>query len=373
MSKINPFEVEGDIDYDRLIEEFGLQKIDDEILNKFKQICDEKGIKLHFMLRRKIFFAHRDLKKIFDEYEKGNEFFLYTGVGPSGPIHIGHLLVWSFTKWLQDLFDAELYFQFTDDEKFLFKDKSYEEIQKWLGDNMKEVAAVGFNPEKTNFIINTKHVGILYPEAIKVAKKITFSTIKSAFGFNDSNNIGSIFYTAMQTVPAFLPSILKKKKMFCLIPHAVDQDPHFRISRDIIPKLGFDKPASIQCSFLPPLEGNNGKMSSSTGAGIYASDNEKEVKKKINKYAFSGGKNTLEEHRKYGGDPSIDIPFQYLRYLFEENDEKLKELETKYKSGELLSGELKKYTIDKINEFLKAHQERKEKINLDNFILKVWK
>jgi tryptophanyl-tRNA synthetase len=128
---------------------------------------------------------------------------------------------------------------------------------------------------------------LLYPEAIKVAKKITFSTIKSSFGFNDSTNIGSIFFTSMQAVPSFLPCILKKKKMPCLIPHAIDQDPHFRLTRDILPKLGYYKPASIQCSFLPPLTGNDGKMSSSDAAkGILTTDTPQEIKIKINNMHF---------------------------------------------------------------------------------------
>jgi len=103
--------------------------------------------------------------------------------------------------------------------------------------------------------------------------------IKSSFGFNDSTNIGSIFYTSMQTVPAFLPSVLKNKNIPCLIPHAVDQDPHFRLTRDILPKLGYYKPSSIQCSFLPPLIGNEGKMSSSESSkGILATDSPLEVR-----------------------------------------------------------------------------------------------
>lgn len=369
-TSVNPYEVKGKIDYNKLIKEFGLEKIDQKLLDRIKKHTKE----LHPMLEREIFFAHRDLKWLLDEYEKGNKFFLYTGCGPSGPIHLGHLMVWHFTKWLQDKFDVELYFQFTDDEKFLYKDKNYDEIQKWLHENMLDVIAVGFNPKKTHFIINTKHAGLLYPEAIKVAKKITFSTIKSAFGFTDSSNIGSIFYTSMQTVPAFLPSVIKNKKTPCLIPHAVDQDPHFRITRDILPKLGHYKPASIQCSFLPPLEGHQGKMSSTgTEKGITAVDTEKDVKNKINKYAFSGGQTTLEEHRKLGGNPEIDVPYQYLRYLFEPSNEKIKELKEQYETGKILSGEMKKYTIEKINEFLKEHQERREKAKtqIDSFILKL--
>ena len=356
--KVNPYDVSGKVDYDRLIDEFGIKKLTDADLKRIEKHAGQ----LHHFLRRGIFFAHRDLKWLLDEYEKGNKFFLYTGCGPSGPIHLGHIGPWIFTKWLQDKFGVELWFQFTDDEKFLFKNKSYEEIQDWVHENMLDVIAVGFDPKKTHFIVDTLHAGIMYPEAIKVAKKITFSTVKSAFGFTNETNIGSIFFTSMQAVPAFLPSILKKKKMFCLIPHAIDQDPHFRVTRDILPKLGFEKPASIQSRFLPGLAGisEDGKLSSSTGQAIYLTDSPAQVKKKINKYAFSGGKNTIEEHRKKGGIPEIDVAYQWLTF-FEEDDEKLKQIYSNYKSGKLLSGELKKILIDKLNLFLEEHQRKREK------------
>jgi len=364
---VTPWEVKGEVDYDKLIKEFGIEKIDEKLLSRIKKHAGE----VHFMLRRGVFFAHRDMNWLLDEYEKGNKFFLYTGCGPSGPIHLGHLQTWYFTKWLQDKFDCELWFQFTDDEKFLFKNKSYKEIQDWMYENMLDIIAVGFNPKKTHFLIDTKHANLIYPEAIKVAKKITFSMVKSSFGFNESNNIGEIFFTSVQAVPAFLPSVLEKKEIPCLIPHAVDQDPHFRLTRDILPKLGHYKPASIQCIFLPPLTGNEGKMSSSEAAkGILSTDDEKTVASKINKYAFSGGRDTLEEHRKLGGNPDIDVSFQYLKFMFEEDDEKLEQIYNDYKSGKLLTGELKKYTIQKISRFLSAHQKRREKAKkqIDKFI-----
>lgn len=367
---VNPYEVKGKVDYNRLIKEFGLEKIDDKLLNRIKKHTKE----LHPMLKRGIMFAHRDLNWILDEYEKGNKFFLYTGCGPSGPIHLGHLQMWYFTKWLQDKFNCDLYFQFTDDEKFLYKDMSYEEIQKWTEENMLDVIAIGFDPKKTHFIIDTKHAGVLYPEAIKIAKKITFSTIKSSFGFTDSNNIGSIFYTSMQAVPAILPSVLKKKNIPCLIPLGVDQDPHFRIARDVFPKLGYYKPAIMHKIMFPSLAGMNEVMSSSKNlALITAMDSPSEVKKKINKYAFSGGQATIEEHKKKGGNPEIDVSFQYLKHFFEDDDEKLNQLEKDYKSGKLLSGEMKNYAIEKISEFLKEHQKRRElaKKKIPEFIFKI--
>jgi tryptophanyl-tRNA synthetase len=365
---ITPWEVKGNVDYNKLISEFGVSKIDESLMKQIEKHAGE----IHHFLRRNIFFAHRDLKFFFDEYEKGNAF-MYTGCGPSGPIHMGHATVWMFTKWLQDKLGLDLWFQFTDDEKFLFKDKSMDEIQKWLYENMLDVIALGFDPKKTHFLIDTKHAGIMYPEAIKVAKKITFSTVKSAFGFTNENNLGTIFFTSMQAVPAFLPNIIAGKKMACLIPHAIDQDPHFRVTRDVLPKLGHYKPASIQSMFLPGLGGmkEDGKLSSSTGEAIYLTDDKKTVRKKIMKYAFSGGQATLEEHRKKGGNPDIDVSYQWLRF-FEEDDNKLKKIYEDYKSGKLLSGELKQILVDKINAFLKQHQKNREKAKdkLDQFIFK---
>ena len=361
--KVTPWEVQGKVDYNRLIKEFGVSKLDSKLLKKIEK--HTKG--LHHLLRRNIFFAHRDLNFLLDQFEKGNKFFLYTGCGPSGPIHLGHYTVWNFVKWLQDKFNVELYFQFTDDEKFLFKNKDFEEIQKWTIENMKDVAAIGFDPKKTHFIIDTKHANLLYPEAIKFAKKINFSSVKAAFGLKNEDNIGKIFYTSMQAVPAILPSVLKKKNIPCLIPLAVDQDPHFRVARDVYPKLGYLKPAIIHQKFLPSLSGKDGKMSS-TGFSINLNDSSKEVERKIKKYAFSGGRDTIEEHRKKGGNPDIDVSYQWLTFL-EEDDKKLKKIYTDYKSGELLTSELKKILINKINEILKKHQENRKKVKIDKYIL----
>ena len=367
--KVTPWEVSGNIDYDRLIKDFGVEKINDTILSRIKKHTKD----LHFMLNRKVFFAHRDLNWLLDEYEKGNKFYLYTGRAPSGPVHLGHLLPWIFTKWLQDKFDVELWFQFPDEDKFLFKDNlSFDDTEKFLHDNMLDVIALGFDPKKTKFIVDTKNANLMYKEACKVAKKITFSQVKSAFGLKDDSNIGEIFYTSMQTVPAFLPSVLKNKKIPCLIPHAVDQDVHFRVTRHVLPKLGHYKPSSIQCIFLPPLSGVDGKMSASNeSSAVYTTDSIEVAAKKIRKYAFSGGRATLEEHRKLGGNPDVDVSYQWLRMLFEPDDKKLQKIHDDYKSGKLLSGELKEILIEKVSVFLKDHQKKRElaKKNIDKFLL----
>ena len=59
------------------------------------------------------------------------------------------------------------------------------------------------------------------------------------------------------------------------------------------------------------MQGLKSKMSAGAdaGANILLNDTPADVKKKINKYAFSGGGVTLEEHKKNGGNVQIDIPF----------------------------------------------------------------
>ena len=40
----------------------------------------------------------------------------------------------------------------------------------------------------------------------------------------------------------------------------------------------------------------------------------------INKYAFSGGGATVEEHKEKGGDCDVDIAYQYLTFFMEDDD-----------------------------------------------------
>jgi len=359
---VTPWHVEGKIDYDKLIKQFGTEKITNDLLNRVTKLAGED----HFMLRRGIFFSHRDFKTILDEYEKGNKFFLYTGRGPSGHTHIGHLVPWVFAKWLQDKFNVNMYFQLTDDEKFYSKqDLSLEETKKFAYENALDFVALGFKPENTKIIIDTENIQTLYPIAAQVAKKINFSNTKAVFGFTNDTNIGMIFYTSLQSAPCFI----EDKPV--LIPLGVDQDPHFRLTRDVAPKIGKLKPALIHNIMIPSLQGPGGKMSASEEIStIYTTDSPDVVKMKINKYAFSGGKPDVEQHRKEGGNPDIDVSYQYLRIFFEPDDTALKKIHDDYKSGKMLTGELKAILIEKINNFLKIHQENREKARneIDKFL-----
>jgi tryptophanyl-tRNA synthetase len=77
----------------------------------------------------------------------------------------------------------------------------------------------------------------------------------------------------------------------------------------------------------------------------------KSSERKINKYAFSGGQETQEEQHRLGGNPDVDVAYQYLSF-FTDDDEELKSIEHAYREGEMLTGELKKRCIVKLQAFI---------------------
>ena len=122
--------------------------------------------------------------------------------------------------------------------------------------------------------------------------------------------------------------------------------------------MGLMQPSSTYHQFAIGMTG--GKMSSSVPeTTIFLNDSMKTIEKKI-KSSFSGGQPTVEEHRKKGGNPDIDVAYQYLRYFFEENDNELEKIREEYVSGKLLTGEIKSICVEKAESWMKEHHELKE-------------
>ena len=160
---VDPWTVKGDIDYNKLINEFGTNKITEDIIKKIETHTGE----IHPLIKRRIFFSHRDLDLILNEYEKGKEFALYTGRGPSGHTHLGHLIPWILTQHLQEKFNVELYFMMTDDEKFLHNPKlGLEEAMTYSYENALDVLACGFDIKKTHIFSDIEYAKTLYKIAV---------------------------------------------------------------------------------------------------------------------------------------------------------------------------------------------------------------
>ncbi|KAG1900725.1 tryptophanyl-tRNA synthetase [Suillus fuscotomentosus] len=372
---VTPWDVQGSvsadgkqlaIDYDKLIIQFGTRRVDAELLERFEKLT---GHKPHPLLRRGMFFSHREFDKILDRYEQGKPFFLYTGRGPSSDsMHLGHMIPFLFTKWLQDVFDVPLVVQLTDDEKFLFKHElKAEQTLQFSKSNAKDIIAVGFDIKKTFIFSDFEYVGgPFYRNVVKISRQISYNQSKATFGFNDSDNIGKIHFCAVQAAPSFsnsFPHIFGEvSNIPCLIPCAIDQDPYFRLTRDVAQKLKYPKPCLIHSRFFPALQGPQTKMSASDAtSSIFMTDTPNQIKNKINKHGFSGGRETEEEHRRLGGDTDVDVAYQYLGF-FLDDEEELAKIGEDYRAGRLLTGQLKARCIQMLQEFVKAFQERKARI-----------
>uniref|UniRef100_A0A3B0MJS4 tryptophan--tRNA ligase n=1 Tax=Theileria annulata TaxID=5874 RepID=A0A3B0MJS4_THEAN len=353
------------VDYNKLTFQFGCSLITNHILNRVKALVGN----VHPFLRRKMFFCHRDFDQLLDNYEKGNKFFIYTGRGPSSEaLHLGHLIPFIFTCWLQKSFNVPVVIMLSDDEKFVFREElELENVRSLALENAKDIIAVGFDPELTFIFRNTDYIQHLYKTTLKLQKKTTFNQLRGSFGFDYSTNVGMISYPLLEGAASFsesFPNLFNNKEdIMCLVPQGIDQDPFFRLTRSLAPKLGLKKPALIHSKFIPSLLGVNQKMSSSIeGSAIFVTDDAETIKRKIHKYAFSGGRDTAKEHMELGPNLDVDVSYQYLNFLVE-SDEELEEITQKYKSGQMLTNELKNKLVDILVPIVENHQRLRSQVD----------
>ncbi|WP_336035508.1 tryptophan--tRNA ligase [Halobacterium yunchengense] len=341
---VTPDSVSGDVDYEKLLAEFGADALTREQRRRFPD---------HPLVRRGLFYAGRDVEAFLAADEQS----VVTGIGPSGPMHLGHAMVFYFAKRLQDELGARVYVPVSDDEKYVFRDQTAAETADYRRENLRDLLAVGFDPDLTRVVVDTADADVVYPAATAFADDVTHSTLEAVYGTPD--NVGQAFYPAVQAAHLLLPQLVHGEHA-TLVPIAVDQDPHVRVSRDVAAKARHPvrKPAALLMQFLPSL-GGPGKMSSSEGVAVRLTDGPEAVREKVDDYAYTGGRATVAEHRERGGDPSVDVPFQYLSAFFEPDDRELARIERAYRSGDLLSGELKALAADRISDFLEGHRDRR--------------
>ena len=376
-NQVTPFSVEGQVDFGKLIERFGASPLDGELLQRFQVVT---GQPLHPFLRRGIVISHRDLDKLLDHHQAGRPIYIYTGRGPSSAsIHLGHYIPLSFTKYLQDVFQAKVVIQLTNDEKFLFKDLDLGEVEQMTGENIKDIMAIGFDPERTFIFDNLSYIGQLYPNVLRIQKCLTINKIQGCFGFNNSDNVGKHAFPAIQMAPCFpssFPNFLEPgpptshrpegRDWLCLVPQAIDQDNYFRLVRDLCPSLGIRKPVCLHTAFLPSLTGE-AKMSSSTETKALFMDASEEVIREAVNRAVSGGQVNKKLQQELGADLDKDMIYQYLQ-IFLEDEEEMEEIRCRYGPGpidgpRMMTSQVKTRLLDILLPLFKQFQARRSELN----------
>lgn len=249
----------------------------------------------------------------------------------------------------------------------MFKDLTIDQARQFTRDNARDIIACGFDLNKTFIFSDLDFVGgAFYHNVVRIAKMITLNQSKHTFGFDDSSSVGKAHFVSIQAAPSFsnsFPHIFgDRKDIPALIPCAIDQDAYFRVTRDVAGRMKYPKPALLHSKFFPALQGPQTKMSASVdSSAVFMTDTPERVKNKIKRYAFSGGGATMEEHREKGGNPDVDVSYQYLLF-FNDDDEKLEEIARTYRAGTLTTAQLKAECVDTVQTFIKEFQERKAKV-----------
>ena len=99
---------------------------------------------------------------------------------------------------------------------------------------------------------------------------------------------------------------------------------------------------------------------SDTDSSVFLSDTDNQIKKKVGK-AFSGGQDTKEEQERIGGRTAVDVPFQYLSFFLESDDE-LESIKERYETGKMQSGEMKAAATKELQAYVAAFRDRRKEV-----------
>jgi tryptophanyl-tRNA synthetase len=356
---IDPWGVELHADYEKIIKQFGLEIFRPEMFPEPNRI-----------MRRNVVFAGRDLKRIADCIKNKKPYYALSGIMPSGEkIHLGNKMVVEQLQYFQQ-HGAKTYILVADLEAATTRGVTLEKArQRALDFHIPAYIALGLDPKKTTFYFQSENKDVVHL-AYEAAQHITLNEFKAVYGSADPSRI---LAAVTQVGDILFPQA--EEPMPGIIPVGIDQDPHIRLTRDVVSRIkdkhNFVQPSGIYHKYTPSLTGEL-KMSKSQPSGnIDLPEDPKSIARKIQK-AVTGGRKTIDEHRRLGAEVEKDMVFELLKMHLIDDDNRLEKIYQQYKSGQMLSSELKAIAIEKMtafmNDFTKELEKAREKTHSLHFI-----
>jgi tryptophanyl-tRNA synthetase len=331
-------------DYEKIVKDFGLE------------VFNPKGFpEPNRIMRRNVVFAGRDLARIADAIKHKKKFYAMSGIMPtSDRIHFGNKMVIENLAYFQK-HGAKTIVAIADLESAAVRGVTLQEARKRaLEFHIPAYIALGLNPKKTLFYFQSENRDVTRI-AFEAAQKITLNEFRSTYGYAEPSRIMSAL---TQIGDILFPQL--GESMPGIIPVGIDQEPHIRLTRDFVSRsqssLKFVQISSLYHKYTPALNGELKMSKSKPESCIELPEDPKTACAKI-KRALTGGRDTLEEHRKLGAVIEKDMVFELLKQHLIEDDKELKEIYEDYKRGRMTSGELKGLACDKITVFMKSLNE----------------
>ncbi len=352
MEKIDAWGNAAITDYEHVFKAFGLSRFPDTMASKLNHRFFERGI----------VNAHRDFDKVFDRIQKKKPFIAVTGIASSGPMTLGHKCILDLMHFFKQS-GAHTHLAICDLDAYVSRPDnrvpSMKVAKEFAVQNAADALAIGLDIE--DLYLQSRQPARYYEFAFELSKKITNNTFEAIYGHLDMGKIAANF---LQYADILHPQLSEfDGKMPSVTPIAIDQDPHARATRDFVERLPYDleKPSFVFTRHQSGLKEGTKMSASDPDTAIFLNDSAKEIERKIQR-AFTGGRATLEEHRKLGGVLEIDKVFEMLWFHYP-NTKELNRIAEDFKSGKMLSREMKQIAVDYFVPFLTEHQ-RKVKENL---------
>ena len=403
---INPWASESDVPIQRLFAEFGIESIGD-VASGLPEIP--------YFIRRNIVFGHRDYQKIVDAIRHKKAFNVMTGFMPSGPPHLGHLMIMKEVVWHVKQ-GGRGFIGIADREAHAVRGLDWAQCETYGKDYLTCLYALGYEGAA---YMQSANRG-LQDLAFLASEKVNFSELAAVYGFGADTSLAHAVTVMHQVADILYPQIAEEPAP-TLVPVGIDQDPHIRLTRGIAHKMrlftiedrgeyisvrsknapeealsfihkrftgskkyaghvdikgssmelvqravrdaeraeggyAFVTPSAIYHRFLPGL--NGGKMSSSIPDSFIGFDETPtDMHKKI-MAAVTGGRQTLAEQKEHGGQPDICPVFFLNMFHMIEDDKELCDVQQQCLRGELMCGQCKKETAARVNAFITDFNDR---------------
>jgi len=340
---IDPWGSELPEDYVRIIEHFGLEIFTDELLKALPRP--------NKLMRRKVVFCHRGLWDIAEAIRERRPFYVLTGIMPSAEkLHIGTKMVIENFKYFQEAGAKDAFLLVADLEAVATRGLTLQEARRRaLEFYIPAYIALGVDPDRTKFYFQSENRTVLKLMA-RFSAKVTMAEMEAIYG---QLTPGKIIGALLDAADILYPQV--REKMPGIIPVGIDQDPHIRLTRDLVRRtkaeFGFLPPASMYHKFTPSLDGSIKMSKSRPESCIWLPDDPEALEKKIWK-ALTGGRGSLAEQREKGGQPERCMVFELFKQHLIEEDAELDEIYEECRSGARICGECKTYAVELLRDFM---------------------
>lgn len=407
---LNPWSNGQAIDTRRLFDDFGIEPID-PLLDLLPEVPA--------FMRRGIIVGHRNYRPIAEAIRDRRPFHVLTGFMPSGHPHLGHLLVMREVAWHVRKGGHGM-ITIADREAHAVRGLSWEDCDRYGREYLTALYALGYTGEAYFQSGNDR----LKDLAFEAATRVNFSELAAIYGFGAETTLAHAMSVITQVADILYPQVAGEPAP-TIVPVGLDQDPHIRLTRDVANGLrfftvedrgdhvsvraknapagaleavakalpgskryeghvdvrgvahgdvselvrrverdfggfGFYLPSATYHTFMPGLQG--GKMSSSAPDSRFGfAEPSAAVRKKVMR-ALTGGRTTLEEQQRLGGEPERCTLYELNRFHMCDDDDELAELRRRCTAGEITCGACKRETADRVEAFLADFRDRMDEV-----------